>query len=115
MPPGSEAARALTPVARGSEAETLEALRAQGFTASFVAAHGALHLIGGSRGYRPDELAIRAYQRFEGASDPDDMSIVYAIETADGIKGTLVDAFGVYASPAVTAVMDEVATRTGCA
>jgi hypothetical protein len=79
-----------------------------------VAAHGALHLIGGTRGYRPDELAIRAYQRFEGVSDPDDMSIVYAIESADGIKGTLVDAFGVYANPAVTAVMDEVATRKGC-
>jgi hypothetical protein len=113
--PSCRRTRGLTPVARGSEADALEALRAQGFTASFVAAHGTLHLIGGTRGYRPDELAIRAYQRFEGVSDPDDMSIVYAIESADGIKGTLVDAFGVYANPAVTAVMDEVATRTGCA
>jgi hypothetical protein len=39
------------------------------------------------------------------------MSIVDASETADGIKGTLVDAFGVYANPAVSAVMDRVTAR----
>ena len=98
-------------MARGSEADALEALRAEGFTASFVPSDGSLHLLGGNREYRPDELAIRAYQRFEGVSDPDDMSIVYAIETRDGVRGTLVDAFGVYANPAVTAVMDQVTAR----
>jgi hypothetical protein len=97
-------------LARDSEAPALEVLRAQGFTASFVAGAGSLHLLGGGRTFRPDELAIRGYQRFEGVSDPDDMSIVYAIEATDGTKGTLVDAFGVYASPAVTAVMDQVRT-----
>ena len=92
----------------------MEAWRAQGFTASFVARAGALRQVGGTRDFRPDELTIRGYQRFEGVSDPDDMSIVYAIETADGIKGTLVDAFGVYANPAVTAVMDQVTARARC-
>jgi hypothetical protein len=53
-------------------------------------------------------LTIRDYQRFEGVSDPDDMSIVYALESADGTRGALVDAFGVYASPAVAAVMERV-------
>jgi hypothetical protein len=99
---------------RDSEAGALEALRAQGFTASFVAQGGFLRLLGGTRDFRPDELTVRGYQRFEGTSDPDDMSIVYAIESKDGIKGTLVDAFGVYANPTVTAVMDQVTTRAGC-
>ncbi len=27
-------------------------------------------------------------------SDPDDMSVLYAIESADGTKGSIVDAFG---------------------
>jgi hypothetical protein len=99
---------------RDSEAGALEALRAQGYTASFVAgAAGTLRLVGGTREYGPDELTIRGYQRFEGVSDPDDMSIVYAIESKDGIRGTLVDAFGVYANPTVTAVMDEVTSRAG--
>jgi len=38
-------------------------------------------------------------------SDPDDMAIVYAIETAGGIRGTLVDAYGVYSDPAVSAFL----------
>ena len=35
--------------------------------------------------------------RFEGMSSTDDNSILYAISSKDGIKGTLVDAYGVYA------------------
>lgn len=97
-----------------SEAGALEALRAQGFTASFVVGAGSLRLLGGTRAFHPDELVIRGYQRFEGVSDPDDMAIVYALESKDGVKGTLVDAFGVYANPAVTAFMDQVTTRGGC-
>jgi hypothetical protein len=92
-----------------SEARAVEALRAQGFTASFVVgAPGTLRVTGKDRDFLPRELAIRAHQRFEGTSDPDDMSIVYAIEAVDGTKGTLVDAFGVYSNPAVTAVIDQV-------
>jgi hypothetical protein len=47
--------------------------------------------------------------RFEGASDPADNTILYVIETNDGIKGTLVDAYGSYADPKVTTFMEEVA------
>jgi hypothetical protein len=36
------------------------------------------------------------FYRFEGISNPDDMSILYAIETSDGRRGTLVDAYGFY-------------------
>lgn len=98
-----------TPMAASdSEAAAVEALRARGFTGSFVVAAGALRLVDGGRTFRPDEVTIRDYQRFEGVSDPDDMAIVYAIESRDGTKGTLVDAFGVYASPSVAAVMDSV-------
>jgi hypothetical protein len=39
------------------------------------------------------------------------MSIVYAIESRDGTRGTLVDAFGVYSSPAVTHVLERVPIR----
>lgn len=49
-----------------------------------------------SKVYQPDEVKIVNYYRFEGESDPADMSILYAIETNDGLKGTLVDAFGTY-------------------
>jgi hypothetical protein len=41
------------------------------------------------------------------------MSILYAIETCDGVRGTLADAHGVYADPLATAFMDDVALCRG--
>jgi hypothetical protein len=38
------------------------------------------------------------------------MSIVYAIETRNGVRGTLADAFGVYADPRVGAFIRTVRT-----
>lgn len=46
--------------------------------------------------YSPEQVNIVNFFRFEGQSDPNDMTIMYVIETEDGQKGTLVDAFGVY-------------------
>jgi len=36
------------------------------------------------------------FYRFEGMSSTDDESVLYVIETKDGMKGTLVDAYGIY-------------------
>ena len=47
----------------------------------------------------------------EGISDPDDRAIVYGVETAGGARGTVVDAFGVYADPALSAVLRDVPIR----
>ena len=48
--------------------------------------------------YNSDQLKIREHYRFEGASNPDDMSVVYAIECEGGEKGIVIDAFGTYSS-----------------
>jgi len=61
--------------------------------------------------YRSGEVVIRAYQRFEGVSDPDDVCIAYAIEAQGGARGTLVDAFGVYSDPRVGAFLEKVPIR----
>ena len=39
------------------------------------------------------------------------MAIVYAVESTTGIRGTLIDAFGVYADPALAAVLADVPMR----
>ncbi len=44
----------------------------------------------------PEEFEITEYYRFEGESDPDDSEIVYAITSKDGVKGTLVNGYGIY-------------------
>jgi hypothetical protein len=46
--------------------------------------------------YFPGEVKIVDYCRFEGESDPSDNEIMYVIETDDGDKGILIDAFGPY-------------------
>jgi hypothetical protein len=45
----------------------------------------------------PEHFTVDEYHRFEGMSNTDDNSIVFAISSTDGVKGTLVDAYGMYA------------------
>lgn len=46
-----------------------------------------------------DEFEIDEFYRFEGESNPSDMSILYAISSEKyNLKGTLVSAFGTYSS-----------------
>lgn len=56
--------------------------------------------------FNPQELKITEVYRFEGASDPEDNSVVYAIESASGLKGVLVDAYGAYADERKTAFIN---------
>lgn len=46
----------------------------------------------------PEHFTVDEFHRFEGMSSTDDNSIVFAITSDDGVKGVLVDAYGVYAS-----------------
>jgi hypothetical protein len=90
---------------------TLDDLARRGFTERFGVAGDGLRSAEGGKTFRAEDLLIREFYRFEGVSDPDDMSIVYAIESRDGTRGTLVDAFGVYASPAVGRVLEHIPIR----
>lgn len=49
--------------------------------------------------FKPEDLIIEKVYRFEGESDPADMSVLYGISAKSGTKGTLVDAFGTYQDP----------------
>jgi hypothetical protein len=88
--------------------ETLDELARRGFRANFGVRGNTVQVVNSGKAFKADELAIREYHRFEGVSDPSDMSIVYAIESRDGTRGVLVDAFGVYSDPAVGAALRDV-------
>jgi hypothetical protein len=92
-------------------ASRIDDLASSGFTEHFAVSDGALRSFDTGRSFGSGEVVIREYHRFEGISDPDDMAIVYAIEAQDGARGTLVDAFGVYSDPAVSAFLDHVPIR----
>ena len=87
------------------EAIALAALARCGYVEAFVVRDDAVHIANTTRRFRPEDLHIRDYYRFEGASDPDDMSVIYALEARDGTRGTLTDAFGSYADPVVGAAV----------
>jgi len=89
-------------------AGTMDELAGRGFTEHFILANGSLWAADSGQVFPAEEVMIAEYHRFEGASDPDDMAILYAIQTRSGLRGTLVDAFGVYADPGVGAFMRKV-------
>ncbi|MFI5139106.1 MAG: phosphoribosylpyrophosphate synthetase [Sphingobacteriales bacterium] len=52
-----------------------------------------------------DDFEIDEFYRFEGASNPDDTSIIYAVTSRKyNLKGILVNAYGVYADDSVSAI-----------
>jgi len=86
-------------------------LNRRGFTEGLRVIGGGLRAIGTGEAVRAEDLVIREIYRFEGVSDPDDMAIVYGIEGRRGLKATVVDAFGVYADPGLSALMEKVTIR----
>ena len=93
-------------------AGALEQFRDRGYRQGMTIRAGQLRVDGTERTYRPDEVVVRDYWRFEGVSDPGDESVVYAIETSDGAKGTLVDAYNAYADPSIGEFLRAVTTTT---
>ena len=81
-----------------SMVEAVEGLRQRGFTTEFTVAKEGGELTAGDRTFKSSDLTIVEHHRFEGMSDPDDSSVVYALEASSGLKGILVDAYGAYAN-----------------
>jgi hypothetical protein len=67
-----------------------------------------LSLTDSKRKYKDKDVKALNFFRFEGDSNPDDTSILYAIETSDGHKGTLIDAYGNYSDDDTGEFMQEV-------
>lgn len=87
----------------------LNFLEEKGYTDQFrVEKKSLVSLKDSKKKYKPKDVNAVNFYRFEGISDPDDMSILYAIETCDGTKGTLVDAYGRYSDEDTGAFMQEV-------
>jgi hypothetical protein len=93
---------------------TLEALKKKGFTYDFnLTAHAleAHQEDGVPIKLSPDDFTIVEVFRFEGMSNPSDGSILYAIESNDGINGTLVSSYGVYADSMSNEMIKKLDTR----
>ena len=70
--------------------QAINALTKEGYEEGFKAEDTRIVGTGSTKKYLPGELKIVNTYRFEGMTDPEDESIVFAIEANDGTKGTLV-------------------------
>ena len=96
-----------TPAPMKTLDQCLEDLIGRGYTHDFKVENNKLiSLTEDGKGYTADQVRIADFYRFEGPSNPDDNMILYAIETHDGIKGTLVEAYGAYADEAGRFILD---------
>jgi hypothetical protein len=93
-----------------SLATCLNRMITDGYTEDFKITDAGLESLHEHRNYKPDQIQVVNFFRFEGESDPDDNAILYVIETNDGTKGTLIDAYGVYNDPKVSVFMKDVET-----
>lgn len=77
--------------------ETMAHLQKTGYTNDFNLCSGHLECNALKLKLHPEDFKIDESHRFEGMSSTDDNSVLYAIQSKKGIKGLLVDAYGVYA------------------
>jgi hypothetical protein len=94
-------------VAAPTVVEAIEALKAQGYTADFSATRaGQLRCVSCGTVHAPEDAVIEAIARFEGASNPDDQAVVFALRCSScGVRGVLVTAYGPTASAEEAAVV----------
>lgn len=89
-------------------AALINKLTVDGYVDQFRVEKGKLVSMDDKKSFKPKDIKAANFYRFEGISNPDDMSIIYAIETNDGHKGTLTDAYGRYADEEVGKFMQDV-------
>ena len=73
-----------------------------GYREDFAMEDESLKCLSTEKKYNANEISIVNFFRFEGQTDPDDSSIMYVLETNDGKKGTLIDAYGAYSDPDIS-------------
>ncbi|WP_298151870.1 hypothetical protein [Flavobacterium sp.] len=86
----------------------LARLESEGYTNQFKATEAGLLSLQSHYTFSPDELCVTHFYRFEGESNQDDSAILYAIETNNNEKGTLVDGYGPSADTLVGDFMQRV-------
>lgn len=95
-----------------SMTEILSDLREKGYEHSFEITRDAHLRADSGEVFEPEDATIVDTYRFEGASDPDEMAVIYVLETkprhGKALKGALIEPFGVYADPEESRVAERI-------
>ena len=79
-----------------SLADALDDLRKRGYEADFATQTVCLYCGDLDLRLDPEDFNVDEVYRFEGNSNPDDSAVLYAISSFSGMKGILIDGYGVY-------------------
>ena len=75
--------------------ECMTSLKKHGFEEEFfVTEEGCIRNYSSEKTWCAEDVKIENFYRFEGQSDPGDSSILYALETIDGVKGMISHPYG---------------------
>lgn len=91
--------------------EALDGLQKEGFTRDYNLKETKLICQQDNIELHPADFDIVAVYRFEGASDPEDEAVLYAIEAKNGERGTLMDAYGAYSESISPEMADKLRVR----
>lgn len=80
---------------KGTLSQVMNRLRTEeGYEEDFNMLDEHLELRSTNERFSADDFVVDEVFRFEGASNPDDNAVLYAISTSSGRKGVLVDGYG---------------------
>ncbi|WP_025761234.1 hypothetical protein [Dyadobacter tibetensis] len=98
----------------GTLSETINGLKAEGYTIDFNVREDCLVCDITQVSLSPEEFEIDKVYRFEGESNPDDQAILYAISSEPlGVKGTLVNGYGLSADEMADRLVEKLNTHHG--
>lgn len=86
----------------------MASLLKKGYKENLQVKKAGLVIAGQDKTYKPSDVQIDNFYRFEGSSNPSDNAVLYAVRADDGMMGTLVDAYGSDADELVGDFVQEV-------
>lgn len=87
-------------------ADAAESLKEKGYTHTFELDEGCITCKEISGEYSADNLTIIESYSFDQGTDPGSESSIYAIESGNGVKGTLIISYGMYVDPEKAKLID---------
>ncbi|CAN5275384.1 hypothetical protein BH09BAC2_BH09BAC2_02110 [soil metagenome] len=96
----------------GTLSETINGLKKDGYTTDFNILRGTLVCQDANLILSPEDFKIDKTYRFEGETNPDDQSILYAISSEKfNIKGVLVNGYGISSDDVSNTLIEKLKTH----
>jgi hypothetical protein len=92
--------------------QAVNELQKKGYTYNFSVNKDCIECLEHGISLTPDDFEIEEVHRFEGETNPDDQSVLYAVASKDGsIKGLVINAYGVYSDETSAALVQKLSVH----